>query len=142
MSYKFGTVSLSRLATAEPELGRVFHEVIKHVDCSILEGARTDDLQYEYFRQGKTTKDGVYKRSKHQVSADKPLSRAVDVIPYPQVRHGINVWQDDFRFTLFAGEVIACGWSVGVALTWGGDWNGDGSRADQLFHDLPHFELK
>jgi peptidoglycan LD-endopeptidase CwlK len=143
----FGTKSNTRLYTCSEGIIAVFNEVIKHVDCSVLEGARSDERQIKLYNtidpvtgERPTTLDGVTKRSKHQVTPDDSRSHAIDVIPFPMTVNGILIWRDDFRFTLFAGEVLATGWSLGVPLRWGGDWDGDGSRADQTFHDLPHFE--
>jgi peptidoglycan LD-endopeptidase CwlK len=147
MAYSYGTKSEARLVSCKSGIVAVFREVIKHVDCSVLEGSRTDARQIALYNTvdpvtGKrpTTLDGVIKRSKHQVTFDDPLSGAIDAIPYPTTLHGIDIWSDTTRFTLFAGEVLATGWALGVDLIWGGDWDGDGSRANQSFHDLPHFE--
>lgn len=137
----FGEQSMSRLVTCHPDLVEVFKVVVARIDCAILEGVRTAERQAELFQEGKTTRDGVIKLSKHQLVPGKLLSTAVDVMPYPAVVHGTNIWNDEFRFTLFAGEVIATGWHMGVEVIWGGDWNRDGSNKDQTFHDLPHFEL-
>jgi peptidoglycan L-alanyl-D-glutamate endopeptidase CwlK len=38
--------------------------------------------------------------------------------------------------------MFAAAAELGVSLRWGGDWDGDGSRRDHSFIDLPHFELK
>ena len=35
---KFGKTSRDRLATCDDKLQQVFNEVIKYVDCSVLEG--------------------------------------------------------------------------------------------------------
>ena len=137
---QFGDKSKSRLVTCDDQIQRVFMEVIKHEDCAILEGARSDERQAELFREGRSTLDGVTQRSKHQVETGG-LSLAVDAIPYPTTLHGVSIWQDEFRFTRFAGVVIGIGLSMGIRLRWGGDWDSDGSKANQTFHDLPHFEL-
>ena len=42
---KFGSKSRERLATCDERLQKVFNEVIKHVDCSILEGHRIAERQ-------------------------------------------------------------------------------------------------
>jgi len=137
----FGELSTSRILTCEQGLIAVFQKVVSRVDCSVLEGVRSDERQIQLYHDGASTKDGVIRKSNHQLWPGKVRSTAIDVMPYPAVVHGKNIWKDDFRFTLFAGEVIATGWDLGVELTWGGDWNRDGSNADQTFHDLAHFEL-
>ena len=51
---KFGRRSRERLATAHPDLQKVFNEVIKYVDCSVLEGHRDERTQDRLFEEGKT----------------------------------------------------------------------------------------
>ena len=51
---KFSEQSKARLATCHPDLQRVFNEVIKHVDCTIIEGVRSINTQKEYVRTGKS----------------------------------------------------------------------------------------
>lgn len=134
----FGTRSRSSLASCHPDLRDLFAAVVESYDCSVLEGARSQERQEELYRQGKSTLDGVDKRSKHQVTEEEPLSRAVDVLPYP-----ID-WGDTKRMYHFAGYVLSTADRMGIRLRWGGDWDGDIQTAgsqDQSFYDLPHFEL-
>ncbi len=126
----FGARSRANLSEAHPELQRVFNEVIKHFDCSVIEGHRGQAEQDAAFHAGKSKLK--FPQSKH----NKTPSLAVDVCPYP-----ID-WQDYRRFYLFAGFVLATATAMGVKLRWGGDWDGDTTWKDQTFHDLPHFELK
>ena len=88
MTYAFSKTSKSRLETCHDELQRLFNEVIKCKDCSILEGARSDERQEELYSQGKSQLDGITKKSNHQITKENPKSFAVDVMPYP-----IN-WED------------------------------------------------
>lgn len=60
---------------------------------------------------------------------------AVDVVPYPVD------WQDRDRFHYFAGFVLGMATARGVKLRWGGDWDSDTEVDDNVFDDLPHFEL-
>lgn len=129
---KFSQRSLDRLATCHPDLAMLFDVVIQHHDCTILEGARSDERQAELFRQGKSKLDGVTKRSKHQPVGG--LSYAVDVAPYP-----ID-WKDRERFIHFAGIVLGHAEALGIAIRWGGDWDGDGVFTESFF-DAPHYEL-
>ncbi len=128
---KYSERSLAELGTCHPDLQRVFHEVIKHWDCVVLEGARSPEQQQEYVRRGvsKTL------HSKHLRQSDG-WSHAVDVAPYP-----ID-WRDIERFRAFGGFVLGVAAVLGVPLIWGGDWDGDRQFKDQSFVDLPHFELK
>lgn len=133
--YKFSETSKDRLATCHPDLQRLFNEVIKRIDCTIIYGARSDYDQQKLFKEGKSKLDGVKNRSKHQTSKEQPFSLAVDAAPYP-----IN-WEDRSKFCYFAGIVLAKADSLGIKIRWGGDWNCDNDLKNQTFFDLPHFEL-
>jgi peptidoglycan LD-endopeptidase CwlK len=127
---QFNEVSKKRLLTCDKRLQRVFNEVIKHYDCTVLCGHRGDKEQAEAFRTGKSKLQ--FPLSKH----NKLPSLAVDVVPYP-----ID-WNDKTRFYHFAGFVIATAKSLGIELTFGGDWNNDFNFKNETFHDLPHFEIR
>ena len=149
----FGTRSTANLRTVHPALQAVFVEVVKRYDCSVLDGRRYADRQRALFAEGRSTKDGTEKLSRHQPAYYEragitlpedddgaPLVGAVDVVPYP-----ID-WDDRERFVHFAGYVDATAASMGVVLRWGGDWNGNvythpGGLRDQTFFDLPHYEI-
>ena len=127
---KFGKTSKQRLSTCHKDLQTVFNEVIKHVDCSILEGHRSGERQDKLFAEGKTKVK--YPNGRHNANP----SNAVDVAPYP-----ID-WDDRERFHLFAGFVIGIAKSMGITLRWGGDWNMNFEVDDNQFDDFPHFELR
>ena len=127
---KFSKRSGGKLETCHADLQKVFNEVIKRFDCTVLEGTRPKEKQNEYYRTGKSKLK--YPKSKHNSNP----SRAVDVAPYP-----ID-WKDKERFYFFAGYVKGVASQMGIELRWGGDWDGDTQVHDQTFMDLPHFELK
>ena len=127
--YKFGRKSRERLSTCDDKLQKVFNEVIKYVDCSVLEGHRDERKQEQYFQEGKTKVR--YPMGRHNT---KP-SRAVDVVPYPVD------WNDRERFHLFSGFVLGLARGMGITLRWGGDWNMNFEVDDNKFDDFPHFEL-
>jgi len=126
----FGKKSKERLNTCDNKLQKVFNEVIKHVDCSVLEGHREKDRQNKLFKEGKTKVK--YPDGRH----NRQPSSAVDVTPYPVD------WKDRERQTLFAGFVIGVASQMGINLRWGGDWDQDFQVVDNRFDDFPHFELK
>lgn len=125
----FGNRSLSNLNEAHTDLQRLFNEVIKHFDCSVIEGRRGQGEQDKLFHSGKSKVK--YPNSKHNTSP----SLAVDVIPYPVV------WSDTDRMYYFAGIVKGIALSMSIKIRWGGDWDSDTDVHDQTFMDLPHFEL-
>ena len=127
---KFGKRSKERLATCDTRLQEVFNEVIKYVDCSILEGHRDKERQNQLYIEGKTKVK--YPNGRHNSSP----SNSVDVTPYPVD------WADRERQTLFAGFVIGIARSMGITLRWGGDWDMDFQVMDNRFDDFPHFEVK
>ena len=60
---RFGKRSRENLSTCHEDLQKVFNEVIKHVDCSVLEGHRDERKQEKLFSEGKTKVD--YTMSNH-----------------------------------------------------------------------------
>ena len=127
---RFGKRSRNRLSTCNKDLQLLFNEVIKHVDCSILEGHREENRQNSLYEEGKTKVR--YPNGRHNANP----SNAVDVVPYP-----ID-WTDRERMTLFAGFVLGIANQMGLNIRWGGDWDQDFEVQDNMFDDFPHFELK
>ena len=126
---QFGKKSKKHLNTCDKKLIDVFNEVIKTVDCSVLEGHRGKDKQNTLHEEGKTKVK--YPHGRH----NEFPSRAADVVPYP-----ID-WDDRERFHLFAGFVLGTAKQMGIGLRWGGDWNINWFVDDNKFDDFPHFEL-
>ena len=127
---RFGKRSKENLTSCDKQLQNVFNEVIKFVDCSVLEGYRDEKRQNRLFDEGKTKLR--YPNGRHN---NRP-SNAVDVTPYPVD------WSDRERQTLFAGFVLGIARSMGIKLRWGGDWDMDWKVMDNRFDDFPHFELR
>lgn len=137
---KFSAVSRAKLDTCDPRLVRLFENIIANYDCSVEGGARTLEEQRANVAKGVSkTLD-----SKHVVTPEHPLSRAIDVAPYP-VRWpavGTSSYVHDVaRFYVFAGVVKEVARLMALPLRWGGDWDSDGDYRDQLFDDLDHYEL-
>lgn len=126
---KFGAESLKQLETADPRLQRLFQEVVKHWDCKVLQGRRSQ-AEHEANLAAGTSRT---QHSKH-VTGDQP-SRAVDVAPYPVD------WKQTGRFYAFAGFVLGTAKQLGIRIRWGGDWDDDRDFQDQTFNDLVHFEI-
>ena len=126
----FGKTSKKRLSTCDDRLQKVFNEVIKYVDCSVLCGHRGKDDQNKAYKEGKSKAE--YPNGRH----NRQPSLAVDVSPYP-----ID-WKDLERQTLFAGFVLGIAKQMGIDLIWGNDWDGDFETKDTGLKDYPHFELK
>ena len=125
----FSDKSISKLATCDPRLQRVFHEVVRTFDCTILEGHRDKERQNRMVDEGKS--QVRWPDGKHNTVP----SMAIDVTPYPVV------WDDRERQTLFAGFVLATAKAMDIDLRWGGDWDRDTEVRDNTFDDLVHFEI-
>jgi len=133
---KFGKTSTTRLKDCHNDLQVLFKEVVKHFDCSVICGNRSQEDQDDAYNKGFSKVK--YPNSKHNLFP----SLAVDVIPYP-----ID-WKDTKRMIYFAGFVkgIATKLKEEKKITnnirWGGDWDSDTELKDNTFQDYPHFELK
>lgn len=118
---KFSASSQEKLNTCHSDLNRLFSEVVKYMDCTILEGERSQEKQDKAFSEGKS--QAQYPNSNHNT---KP-SNAVDVVPYPVD------WNNIERFYEFAGFVKGVASQMGIKIKWGGDF--------KSFFDGPHFEV-
>ncbi|WP_067517878.1 M15 family metallopeptidase [Endozoicomonas ascidiicola] len=125
----FNQRSRDNLDQCHPDLQRLFNDVVRHFDCSVICGHRGKAEQEAVFKAGKSK--ARFGESKH----NHVPSMAVDVVPYPVD------WQDRERFAMFAGFVLGRAIELGVNVRWGGDWDRDTKTADETFLDMPHFEL-
>lgn len=134
---EFSQSSERALQTCHPALRKVCRRVIRTFDFTVIEGHRGKERQNRLVEEGRSKVE--WPNSKHN---EKP-SLAVDLAPYP-----ID-WEARGRFQVLAGHVMMAfhqlqGGGViapAFALRWGGDWDRDDVLDDQLFDDLPHFEL-
>jgi len=117
----FSKRSMERLNTCDGQLIELFGEVVKHFDCTILEGHRNKEDQEKYFNEGKSKNH--YPDSKH----NRYPSRAVDAIYHPFSEYS---WDDREKFKLFRGFVYGVASQLGIKLNKTIEW------------DLPHFELR
>jgi peptidoglycan LD-endopeptidase CwlK len=127
---RFGKRSKARLKGVDARLVSVCNELIKIMDCTIIEGVRSEEKQNEYFKKGKSKKDGIVNKGMHQ------LGKAVDLAPYP-----IN-WNDRDRFHYMGGMVRGIAKQLNLNVRWGGDWDSDGETKDNNFDDLVHIEIR
>lgn len=136
---KFSAVSRAKLETCDSRLVQLFESIVANYDCTVEGGARTLEEQRANVAKGVSkTLD-----SKHVVTPEHPLSRAIDVAPYP-VRWpaiGTSSYVHDVgRFYHFAGYVKAMADTLNILIVWGGAWSGD--IMSNKFDDLDHFELE
>lgn len=132
--YSFIKRSKDNLSSTHPLIQKVFNEVIKHYDCTIIIGYRGEKAQNIAYENGFSKVK--FPNSKH----NQIPSMAVDVVPYP-----ID-WKDTTRLLLFAGIVIGISKAVladtGYTLVSGIDWDNDLNVKEHSFLDYPHFELQ
>lgn len=123
----FSAISKERLSACHPELQRLFNNVIKYYDCSILCGYRTRKEQQKVFDSHRSKV--IWPFSKHNSSP----SLAVDVMPYHKQKPHIR-WEDTLEANVFAYGVFSIARELDIEIVWGGSW--------KKFKDLPHWELK
>jgi peptidoglycan L-alanyl-D-glutamate endopeptidase CwlK len=119
------------LGQCDLRLQKVFNEVIKHWDCSIIEGHRDEETQNQYYYGTPKLSYKKWPDGKHNTIP----SRAVHAAPYP-----LPAWKDVDLFRYFGFYVKGVADAMGIQITWGGDWDRDYDTRDQKFHDLMHFE--
>jgi peptidoglycan L-alanyl-D-glutamate endopeptidase CwlK len=112
--------SAERLYTCDTDLIRLFDEVLKVHNCSILDGHRDQYRQNLYYKEKKSKVE--WPNSKH----NKNPSRAADVIFYPYNEHS---WDDREKFKFFRGIVYGIASQLGIRLNKTIEW------------DLGHFSL-
>jgi len=136
----FGRRSTQRINSCHPDLQRLFKDVVKEYDCTILCGHRGQEEQTLAFENKKSKVQ--WPNSKHNSTP----SMAVDLVPYPVDWGNTGTRRERqkaiARFYHFAGFVLAHAKEMGIEVRWGGDWDGDRLFDDQNFDDLPHWELK
>lgn len=138
--YTFSQKSLEQLSTLHQTLQGVLKEMIKRRNFTIVEGYRGEELQNQYFDEGKTKLR--YPNGKH----NRYPSRAVDIYPYPCDPLMLNPTKEYRQrakemWIEWGSWVVGFAAGYGVKLRWGFDWDGDHDLNDQTFYDGPHFEL-
>ncbi len=138
-----GTESESMLVTCYPNVQRIMRIVINLIDYKVIFGHRSIEIQQGLFAAGRSTLDGINKKSQHNFDP----SRAIDIAPWPiqwPDEEGISDGEREHRvkrFHVLAGVVLGVGHAIDIPLIWGGDWDHDFTYNDQNFHDLGHFQL-
>lgn len=130
---KFGRKSNMNLNSAHPDLQRLFREIVKTYDCSVLWGHRSEDQQNEMYLSVPPVTKVQWPHSKH----NSVPSMAVDVAPWIDG----NVTFEPRQCYHFAGYVQAIADRMGIDIRCGADWDSDNNINDQSFRDIIHFEL-
>ena len=141
MIYKFSEKSNKAIDSAHPDFRIWCDELIKFIDCSAIQGYRTESQHLQYLKNGTTTIK--YKNSKHS----KIPSIALDLVPYQKRAIWGETEIERLDMVFFAGFAK----SIAIRLKnegkmqhsvkWGGDWNGNNTISDTKTIDFPHWEL-
>jgi peptidoglycan LD-endopeptidase CwlK len=119
---EYSQKSLNILNQAHDDLIKLFKEVIKEVDCSIVCGYRGQTDQEAAFNSGAS--HAHWKQSPHNYTP----SLAVDVLPYP------SLYSSNEKFIELSEVVKKIADNLNIKITWGGDFPG--------FADFPHYQLR
>ena len=141
MNPHFSAASQRRLAMAHPELQRLMNLARSQIAFEIDDSQRGRAAQELAFRTGHSK--AHFGESAHNWSP----AIAVDIHPIPlppdwppklflALHDVIGQWDPDTKFGSGLAKQLL------IPITWGGDWNGNGSQTDQTLHDLPHYELR
>ena len=104
----------------------------------VIEGLRSLERQRALVSAGASRT----MNSKHlpRVGRDgREFGHAVDLAA--EVR-GLGIRWDWPLYPRIARRMRAAAAELGVSLTWGGDWDGDGSSDDESFKDGPHHQIE
>ena len=148
-TFQFGERSKRELSTCKPALRKVMELAIKQspVDFGISQGARSVEQQRQFYLKGvsqvnpdRYTLEELPLKGKHIVTDKFPLSRAADIFIYVPGKRELSYHPE--HLALVAGVIYAAAAQLGIAIRWGGNWDGDGEiLTDQKFDDSPHLEL-
>ena len=127
--FVLGKRSRDNLKGVHPDLVRVVERAIQITkqDFMVTEGVRTLERQ----------KQLVAQRASRTMNSRHLSGHAVDLAAWV---NGTVSWDPRFYDEIKEAMYMAAR-DCDVPLRWGGDWDGDGDRTDQTFHDLVHFEL-
>ena len=129
---EFSETSKKNLRQCHTDLQKLFNEVIKGWDCSVVCGHRGQEEQDLAYESGKS--QVKWPNGKH----NKTPSMAADVVPYIK---GVGPSWNLRRVYFFAGYVKAIAEELNIQIRCGADWDMDNDPEDQTFHDPAHFEL-
>jgi len=136
MYYRFSRTSEARLLTCDYRWQKIMRLAIQRsvIDFGIACGHRSDAEQQAVYAAGKSEKDGVVNKSKHQTNP----SIAIDVYAWVNGKENWELVYMAYLAGLFRSIAIELGYSI----RWGANWDNDGELlTDQKFQDTGHHEL-
>jgi len=143
--YRFSTSSLKKLLNVDSRLVDLCFDIAKYIDIKVIQGYRTPEQQHALYSQGRSTKDGYIKKSKHQ------SHRAVDLLPLPKIKESsmyANSQENSLRWAYFTGFVQALALSKGIKIRAGWKWRTSPMNtlarplSENTLVDSNHFEIR
>jgi len=146
--YPYSYGSLEKLQGVHPLLIDFAFEIANVIDCRLVYGVRETEEQKRLFAEGKSSKDGVVKKSNHQKKADG-YGYALDILPLPV---GVNMYLDDgsednIRWGQFDGLCHGIAYKLGIKIRTGFKWRASmmeslaRAERDNTLPDGNHVEL-
>lgn len=148
VKYKYSQSSLSKLENVHPSMIDFAFELANILDCKIVYGVRTEEEQQELFKDGKSTFDGVTKKSNHQIKKDG-YGYALDILPLPD---NVNMYdtedpENKLRWAQFDGICHAIAYKLGIKVRTGFKWKSSAmeslasNESENTLPDGNHVEL-
>lgn len=143
---RFGATSKRSLNSCHPLLQQLFREVVKTVDCTVLEGHRDKARQNRLYTMEPPRTKVQWPDSRHNTTP----AEAIDAAPFwpalPHVRWPDTCLAAEYprvlgQWYFFIGYVIRTAQDMGIKIRTGADWNKNHLMTDNTFDDLAHFEL-
>ncbi|WP_271311779.1 M15 family metallopeptidase [Yersinia intermedia] len=131
-NYRFSTRSENNLKGVNPALVKVVRRALElsTVDFIVIEGLRTVERQQQLYAQGRTTAGKIVTWTMKSKHID---GNAVDLLP-------VTGWDNLASFKAVSKAMFQAASELGVKITWGADWNGNGIQ-EKGETDSPHFEI-
>lgn len=131
-NFRFSKRSEKNLEGVNPALVKVVRRALElsPVDFIVIEGVRTVARQQQLYAQGRTEPGNVVTWTMKSKHID---GNAVDLLP-------VTGWDNLASFKAVSKAMFQAASELGVKITWGADWNGNGIQ-EKGETDSPHFEI-
>lgn len=129
--------SLDKLRGVDARLVRVVKRaaLLSTIPFIVVEGLRSIDRQKQLYAQGRTVPGKIVTWTLKSKHID---GKALDVAP---IKDGVILWNRPDLFQGLAKIMMQAAKDEGVAIVWGGNWDGDDKPGEKGETDGPHFQL-
>ncbi|HHG9969925.1 TPA: M15 family metallopeptidase [Yersinia enterocolitica] len=131
-NFRFSQRSDNNLKGVNANLVKVVRRALEitTVDFIVIEGVRTVARQQQLYDQGRKTAGKIVTWTMKSKHID---GNAVDLLP-------VTGWDNLSSFKAVSKAMFQAASELGVKITWGADWNGNGIQ-EKGETDSPHFEI-